>query len=311
MLISTLSDVTPKVLEEYSRIEDPRTREIVQAFVRHLHAFLMEVRLTEKEFQQAMALVNAVGKHTTASHNEAVLIAGSLGASAVVCLMNNSAPDVEGTGTSANMLGPFWRDDSPVTENGGSLLRSDTPGIPMFFQGSVRDRSGEPVADAMVDIWHSSTVGLYENQDPSQAEMNLRGRFRTDAQGKFWFRSIKPAGYPIPIDGPAGALLGAGKRHNMRPAHVHALIHKPGFKTITSQVYTDDDPYLETDCQFGVTTALLGHYELHESGTPPAPDVTGPWWTLSFDFTLEPGEARMPQAPITSKKQVGLAQAAE
>ena len=309
MLISTLKDVTPKVIEEYSKIEDPRTRELVTAFIRHIHAWATEVKLTEKEYHKALDFVNAIGRKTTSSHNEAVLIGGSFGMSALVCLMNNGADGEGAKGTSANMLGPFWRDNSPITENGGSLLRSDTPGIPMFFQGSVRDPEGKPVADALVDIWHSSTVGLYENQDPDQAEMNLRGRFRTDAEGRFWFRSIKPSGYPIPTDGPTGALLGSAKRHNMRPAHIHALIHKPGFKTITSQVYTDDDPYLETDCQFGVTTALLGHYHLHESGTPPAADVTGPWWSLSFDFLLEPGEARMPAAPITAKKEAELAAA--
>ena len=125
----------------------------------------------------------------------------------------------------------------------------------------------------------------------------------TGADGSFAFRSIKPGAYPVPIEGPNGVLLGAQKRHNWRPAHLHFLIYKPGFKTIASQVYTNDDPYLETDSQFGVTKALIGHYVKHERepAPAPAPDVQGPWWSLEHTFVIEPGEARRPQPPITQK----------
>jgi catechol 1,2-dioxygenase len=142
-----------------------------------------------------------------------------------------------------------------------------------------------------VDVWHSSTVGLYENQDPAQADMNLRGKFVTGADGSFAFRSVKPAGYPVPTDGPTGALLRAQQRHNMRPAHLHFLIYKPGFKTIASQVYDPDDPNLQTDSQFGVTKALIGNYAKRADGS----------YALEFTFTLEAGEARLPKAPITGK----------
>ena len=135
------------------------------------------------------------------------------------------------------------------------------------------DRAGKPVADAEVDVWQSSTEGLYENQDPTQADMNLRGKFTTDKDGRFSFRSIKPAGYPIPINGPVGDLLKAQGRHNMRPAHLHFLIYKPGYKTHISQVYLPDDPNIETDVQFGVTRRLLGDYVRHENEKPPAPGV--------------------------------------
>ena len=127
--------------------------------------------------------------------------------------------------------------------------------------------------------------------------MNLRGKFTTDAKGKFWFRSVKPAGYPIPIDGPTGDLLRAGKRHNFRPAHLHFLIYKPGFKTLISQIYSPDDDRLETDCQFGVTRALIGDYVRHE-GPAPAADVKGEWYSLDQPFVMEPGEARLPRPPI-------------
>src|SRR5215208_7162730 len=181
MIIQTQDDVTTAVLHEMHRTPDARTKEVLSALVKHLHAFVREVNLTEKEFQDAIGFVNAIGQKTTPSHNEAMLIAGALGVSNLVCLINNAQP------TQANNLGPFFRAGAPDCEDGASLLRSPTPGARLTFKGWVRDRAGEPIKDAEVDVWHSSTVGLYENQDPTQAEMNLRGRFVTRDDGSFSF----------------------------------------------------------------------------------------------------------------------------
>jgi catechol 1,2-dioxygenase len=199
------------------------------------------------------------------------------------------------------MLGPFWRTNSPRTPNGGSLLRSETPGSTLFFKGWVRDQQGNPIAGAEVDVWHASPFGLYENQDPEQAEMNLRGKFTTDANGEFSFRSIKPAGYPIPMNGPVGGLLNAQRRHNFRPAHLHFLIYKTGYKTVTSQIYSPDDPHLNTDAQFGVTRALIGRYEMHENEPAPVPEVAGTWYSLQHTFILQPGESWLPTPPVSGK----------
>ncbi len=299
MIIENLEQVTQAVLDEMERTPDARTKEILESLVRHLHGFVREVQLTEKEFDKAISLVAALGQLTTESHNEVRLIAGSLGVSTLVCLMNNG-PNAA-TESSANLLGPFWRTDSPRTENGGSLLRSDTPGPALFFKGWVRDSEGRPIAGAEVDVWHASPVGLYESQDPEQAEMNLRGKFTTDANGEFSFRSIKPSGYPIPINGPVGALLSAQKRHNFRPAHLHFLVYKPGFKTVTSQIYSPDDPHLETDSQFGVTRALVARYEIHENESAPVAEVSGAWFSLQHTFILQPGESWLPTPPISKK----------
>jgi catechol 1,2-dioxygenase len=299
MIIKTQEDVTAAVLAELARATDPRFREIMSAAVRHLHAFVREVRLTEAEFQQACACIARLGQLTTESHNEVVLIAGSLGVSSLVCLLNNG--DRGRTETTANLLGPFWRAQSPRMENGASIVRSPTPGDPIFVTVRVRDSDGRPVAGAEVDVWHTSAEGFYENQDPAQADMNLRGKFVTDAAGRIGFRSVKPAGYPIPVNGPVGDLLRAQGRHNLRPAHIHFLIFKPGFKTQYSQVYSADDPNLETDAQFGVTEALIGQYVRHEREPAPAPDVTGPWYSLEHEFVIEPGEAKLPRPPITGK----------
>ena len=300
MIVRNQQELTEAVLAELSRAPDARFREIMTAAVRHLHGFVRDARLTEAEFHQACALIAKLGQLTTASHNEVVLIAGSLGLSALVCLLNNG--DHGQTDTTANLMGPFWRMDSPRTANGGmhralaharARRSSSTPGC--------ATRTGRPVEGAEVDVWHTSAEGFYENQDPEQADMNLRGKFTTDAHGHIAFRSVKPAGYPIPLSGPVGALLRAQGRHNMRPAHIHFMIYKPGFKTQFSQVYSSDDPNLETDVQFGVTRALVGQYVLHAGEAAPAADVNGPWYSLDHHFVIEPGEAKLPKPPITGK----------
>jgi len=295
MIITRQEDVTPAVLEAYSKIENPRQREIIAALVKYLHAFAREVHLTEKEFEQACGIIARMGQMTTDKHNEIVLMSGSLGFSSLICLLNNGNNGM--TETTANLLGPFWRMNSPRTESGGSIVRSPTPGPAIFVDCWIKDQKGNPIEGAEVDIWHSSPEGFYEQQDPKQAPMNLRGKFMTDKEGHFFFRSVKPAGYPIPIDGPVGDLIRAGKRHNFRPAHLHFLIFKQGFKTLISQIYSPDDPKLETDVQFGVTRALIGDYRKHE-GKAPAPDVTGEWYSLAQTFVMEPGEARLPKPPI-------------
>jgi protocatechuate 3,4-dioxygenase beta subunit len=293
MIIDNPDAVTPAVLDGYGGIADPRMREIVGSLVRHLHGFVREVGLTEREFQEAAHIVARLGQQTTDSHNEVVLMAGSLGVSTLVCLLNNG--DGGATETQANLLGPFWRDDQPFVEDGGSLLRSPTPGPPLAVRVRLQDRTGQPIAGAEVDVWHSSPDGLYENQDPSQAEMNLRGRFLSDFDGRFSFTTVLPAGYPIPDEGPVGDLLRLAGRHNLRPAHLHFMVYKPGFKTLISQLYVGDDPYLDSDVQFGVTRALIGNFVRQES-------ASGESYCLDQVFTLEPGEARRPRAPVRAKR---------
>src|SRR6266567_7047384 len=232
MIIETQRDVTTAVLSELQRAPNARFKEIMAAFVRHLHDFAREVKLTEEEFQAAIGYIVALGKHTNETHNEAVLMSGSLGFSTLICLLNNGNRGQ--TETDANLLGPFWRMNSPRTPNGGSIVRSPTPGPALFVDARFQDVNGKPIAGAEVDIWQSSPEGFYENQDPVQADMNLRGKFTTDKDGRISFRSVKPAGYPIPVDGPVGELLRAQRRHNMRPAHLHFLVVKDGFKTLVS-----------------------------------------------------------------------------
>ncbi len=295
MIIARQEDVTEAVLSAMHGAEDARLRTVMAAFVRHLHAFAREVQLTESEFEYGIDVLNRIGQATNDSHNEGVLFSDALGLSTLICLLNNGQNGA--TETAAALLGPFWRANAPLTENGGSIVRSRTPGPPLFVDCRIRDARDLPLAGVRVDVWQASPAGMYENQDETQADMNLRGVFETDAEGRFAFRSVKPAGYPVPTHGPTGEMLAAQKRHPYRPAHLHVLAFKPGFKTLITQVFVDDDEHLESDVVFGVTRALIGDFRKGE-GPAPATDVAGEWFSLTYTFVMEPGEAVLPQPPI-------------
>jgi catechol 1,2-dioxygenase len=285
MIIERQEQVTDAVLAAMANTADPRLRAIMDALVRHLHAFAREVRLTEPEWEKAIEAVVGLGQLTNDTHNEAVLASDAVGLSTLVCLLNNG--NAGNTETAAALLGPFWRMNSPRTENGGSILRSPTPGPALAAACLVRDGEGRPIAGAEVDVWQASPVGMYENQDESQADMNLRGKFMTGADGRFAFASVKPAGYPVPTHGVVGRMLAAQNRHPFRPAHLHFLIYKPGFKTLITQVFVDDDQHLESDVVFGVTRSLVGDFARDGDG-----------YTLDTTFVMELGDAVLPHPPI-------------
>ena len=294
-IVEDEASVTDKVLVAMRGAASPRLREVMAALVRHLHAIAREVRLTEEEFETGIDFLNRIGQATHDAHNEGILFSDAVGLSTLVCLLNNGRNGA--TETASALLGPFWRMNSPRTENGGSIVRSETPGPALFVSCRVCDPRGKPLEGVEVDVWQASPVGLYENQDERQCDMNLRGKFTTDSEGRFWFRSVKPAGYPVPTHGPVGDLLRAQGRHPYRPAHLHFLAFKSAYKTLITQVFVDDDEHLESDVVFGVTRHLIGDFRRGE-GTPPSPDVKGPWYRLDYEFVMEPGEAKLPKPPI-------------
>ena len=295
MIIDDVQGVTPVVIKALEKTTNPRVKQIMEALIRHAHAFAQEVQLSEEEFEYGLDFLNRIGQQSNDVHNEAILFADTIGLSTLVCLMNNGKNGA--TETAAALLGPFWRMHSPKTENGGSIVRCNTPGPVLFAQCLITGPDGLPLSGVEVDIWQSSPVGLYENQDADQADMNLRGKFITDADGRFSFRSVKPSGYPIPIDGPVGDMIRAQNRRHYRPAHIHFLCFKEGFKTLVTQVFVDEDADIEDDVVFGVTRALVGDFKKHES-TAPAADVKGPWYSLDYKFVMEPGIAKWPHPPI-------------
>lgn len=294
MILDDEAQVTDAVIEALSHTPDPRLRKVMTSLVRHVHSFLREVQPSEEEYYAALKFVAELGKHTGADRNETIIAADTLGFSTLATLLNNT---IGARRTDPALLGPFWRKNAPHRKNGDSIVYSDTPGPAVFASGRVMDADGTPIPDAEVDVWHASPIGFYENQDPDQADYNLRGLFTTDAEGRYSFRSVKPAGYPVPMDGPVGELLRATKRHPYRPAHFHYMVTKPGYQTLITQVFADDDEHLDSDVTFSVVRSLVGHFK-KQSGKPPSDDVQGPWYTLHYDLYLQPGEMRIPDPPI-------------
>jgi protocatechuate 3,4-dioxygenase beta subunit len=294
-IVTDAASVTGIVLAAMSHTDNPRLKEIMSALVEHGHAFLKQIKLTDEEFEQGLDFVRQVGLTCTDSHNEVVLLADVLGLSTLVKTLNNSAHDDR---TGGALLGPFYRGGSPRYEPGESIVQGNTPGSPIFVRGQVLNTRHEPVPNAMVDVWQASTVGLYENQDPEQPEMNLRGHFFTDETGTFNFRSVKPAGYPVPTHGPVGVLLREQKRHPYRPAHLHFVVVAEGYSTLISQVFADDAEYLDSDVVFGVTRDLVGRFERHEAGAGPNPEMNEVYYTLEYGFVLAEGVPTYPTPPI-------------
>jgi catechol 1,2-dioxygenase len=287
---TTPDTVLPLVLEVMNRTPDPRLRQLLCSLSTHMHQFVIDNQVTEKEFERAVKFLVGIGQETGETKNEVILAFDLFGVSTLVAMLNNP-PGKEDESSKAGLLGPFWRANAPVCQPGDNIVRSDTPGITMEVRGVVYDAQGKPLPNAKVDVWQASPVGLYENQDPNQADMNLRGLFTTDAQGAYFMRTVCPSGYPVPTDGPCGELLDAQLRHPNRPAHLHFMISSPGHKVLITQVFADDDVNLTSDPVFGVTAPLVGHFEKHS--------VEGQTVAyLTQDFHLVPGEMVFPHPPI-------------
>ncbi|HEX5328146.1 MAG TPA: dioxygenase [Acetobacteraceae bacterium] len=295
MILDDESQVTDAVLAAFADTPDARLRTVMTSLIRHVHAFLREVRPTEEEYYRGLQFIAELGKNTGADRNETIIAADTLGFSTLATLLNNT---IGAHRTDPALLGPFWRKHAPHRNNGESIAYSPTPGPAVFVSGRVMDTSGAPIAGALVDVWHASPIGFYENQDPDQADYNLRGVFTADADGRYSFRTAKPAGYPVPVDGPVGELLKATRRHPYRPAHFHYMVTHPGYRTLITQVFADDDEHLDSDVTFSVVRSLIGRFHKHEAGRKPDEDVTAPWYTLDYNLYLEPGEMRIPAPSI-------------
>ena len=263
---------------------DPRLRQIMTVLVRHLHAAVKEVGLTTAEWEQGIRFLTETGHMCTDWRQEFILLSDILGLSMLVDSIDHDRP---AGATENTVLGPFFVAGAPSYPNGANICL-DGMGEPLAVRGRVTDEQGRPVADAVLDVWAANEDGFYDVQQKGiQPDNNLRGRFRTDADGRYWFRTVKPRYYPIPDDGPVGKLLAALGRRPYRPAHLHFIVQAPGFDTVVTHIFTPDCPYLGEDPVFGVKQSLIA--EFGRSDDPAAAAALGfpvPFSTVEWDFTL-------------------------
>jgi len=252
---------TQHVIDLMAPETKPRHREILSSLIRHLHDFCREVELTQDEWVIGVNYVNSIGQAYKKNRNEAWRVCDVLGVESLVDEINHKIATDKGVEpTSSTILGPFWSPDSPFRELGGSVVQNmPADGQLTLFHGVITDaETGKGISDAVFDMWQASTNGKYDVFDPEgQTPNNLRGKFRTDKDGKFWFYCLKPTEYAIDTSGPSGDLLKMMGRHPNRPAHIHMMVTHPEFIGVTAQLYPNDDPWLETDTVCAVKDDLL------------------------------------------------------
>jgi len=278
-------DITANALASFDGAPDQRLRQLMQALVRHLHAFALETRLTQAEWQTMIATLTATGHITDDRRQEFILWSDTLGLSMLVDAMANPLP--EGA-TESTVLGPFYVPGAPRRERGESIA-AEPAGTPTWVHGVVRDLDGTPIAGAELDVWQNGDDRLYAVQKPEGPEEHLRGRFRTAEDGSYAFLAVRPVPYPIPDDGPVGRMLAATGRHPWRPAHIHLIVRAEGFATLTTHVFDAGSDHLDSDAVFAVKPSLLRRFVQRRAGDPDAPPgVDGDWWSVESDVVLAP-----------------------
>ena len=273
---------TQAVQDSFRKTADPRLQEILNALTRHLHAFVLETKPSIQEWEEAIQYLTAVGQACTDTRQEFVLLSDVLGVSMLVETLNER----EG-GTESTVLGPFHMVESPPRALGGSI---DLVGEaePCVVSGRVLDTDGTPLPNAEVDVWQCNEQGFYDVQQPGvQPSGNGRGLFHTDAEGRFWFRTVVPSHYPIPTDGPVGRLLEATGRHPYRPAHIHFIVQADGHTPLTTHVFVAGSPYLDSDAVFAVKQSLVVDFaESDDEQAAARLGVQVPFRHAEFDLTL-------------------------
>jgi hydroxyquinol 1,2-dioxygenase len=283
---TTADDITNEVLARFGETPDPRLRRIMLALIRHLHAFVKEVELTEAEWFQAIEILTRAGHMSDEKRQEFILFSDTLGVSMVVDLLSHRKPD---RATESTVFGPFHRLNAPEMPYGGNIAQLDKTGAVTLVSGRVLDLDGHPIAGALLDVWQAQTSGLYDSQDANLHEMHMRGKFHTDAEGRYLVRTVRPVHYPIPSDGPVGAMLRATGRHPWRPAHIHFVVSAEGYEPVTTHIFDSADEYLASDAVFAVKESLVCDFARHDAADEEARrlGVKPPYYTTEFDFRLK------------------------
>jgi catechol 1,2-dioxygenase len=282
---SEVEALTAAVLAQV-KTPDPRLQQVVCSLIRHLHAFIREVEPTDDEWLLGIDFLTRTGQTCDERRQEFILLSDTLGATALVDALNHRA--TEG-GTASTITGPFYT-PSPTLDNGAIIARGPEweRGEWTLVRGHVTNVEGQPIPGARVEVWQADDVGRYNSQDERQPAANLRGTFTTDDQGCYWFRTVKPCSYPVPVDGPVGELLTAIGRHPMRPAHIHFKVSAQGYRRLTTHVFVAGDAYLASDAVFGVKESLVVPFTRNESsGAAERYGLPGPFYDVAFDIRLE------------------------
>jgi protocatechuate 3,4-dioxygenase beta subunit len=278
MLAIDEKTITDAALDQMASTEDARLKEIMAALVRHLHAFAREVDLKPEEWLEGIRFLTAVGQKCTEFRQEFILLSDTLGMSALV----NALHDKRASGeiTKSSLLGPFYRQDSPTLPLGANIATKGK-GPETVVYGRVVDAAGKGIPNASVEIWQPDDEGWYDLQLQDPSQMDLRGHFHTDAEGRYYLRTIAPTGYMIPMDGPVGDMIRAQRRHGYRPAHIHFLVGAPGYREVVTALYLSGDDHIESDTVFGVTESLVVNINQNDPASP-LPGLP----SIQYDFQL-------------------------
>lgn len=275
--------ITQAVKDRLADCRDPRFKQLMASLVTHLHDFIRDVRLTEEEWVSAIQFLTEVGKTCTEKRQEFMLLSDTLGASILTITLNHSS---EQGSVESTVLGPFYWQGAPERALGSNLAEG-VNGDPAFYSGRVLDVGGRPIAGALLDIWSGDGEGNYDMQLGDDVGMRGRGKIRTDKDGRYWFRSIRPAYYPVPTDGPVGKMLRSMGRHPYRPGHIHMIVSAPGYAPVTTHLFVADSPYLHSDAVFAMKESLIVDFKPHPAGSAPFGDaIDVPYYTAQYDFRL-------------------------
>lgn len=281
----TVENITDAFLGYFGPDTDPRLKFVLERLVRHLHDFARETNLTHDEWRMGIEFLNQAGQISTPERDEFVLLSDVLGLSSLVDMIHS--PD---DATNSSVLGPFHIAGAPPLPVGGDM-KGDTEGDVVLVEGRILDPDGQPIPGAAVDIWQTAPNGMYSSQDAEQDTYNFHALITTGDDGRYAFTTVRPVPYTVPADGPVGQILDATGRHPWRPSHLHFIIKAEGYRTLVTEVFPDDDPYLDEDTVFGVREDLVMHYQPQPPGSFPdgfalSGKVDGPWSRVNFDLRL-------------------------
>ena len=293
----TEANLTDAVVARLAKTTDPRFKEVMTSLIRHVHAFVREVELTEEEWFEAVKFLTATGQKCDDKRQEYILLSDVLGVSMLVDAINHRR---SGAATENTVLGPFYVHGAPEIQNGGDMAKG-WEGEPTWVSGRVLGADGKPLPGALLDMWQSNTEGWYDVQLADTGGRQLRAKLRADDKGAFRFRTIMPTAYPVPTDGPVGRILDRMGRHPMRPAHLHFIVSAPGYETVVTHLFVRGDPYLESDAVFGVKDSLVIDFKRNDSEADAKKlGLKAPFREASYEFVLKPAAAKAKQQKVTS-----------